>query len=367
MGLFDKLRSAIDFAENKLQNMNRNTTAPSMTQYAPPPMVNPVPVETVNDPLADETVKKYFEILCCTGWKYRQWDRYPMASTRAKRYVEHFIDGACDEEALEKAKELFALSLLNRNTEEVHKLNEYRKAAEKAGAYSMDEQKAYRKFCQEEIDAATVAYNNILDVIKDNVNYNHFSQGWFKVDCDYEIKLIVIADSFCSGNPLTQAVIKEYLIDTYTERTNNEDNRHYHFVGDDISLLVVKALHFEKHGHDRENYKTAGYEDYRNFVTTVSVYKQKIDDHPFEKEWHIEDLAKRIPKSHVFGSLYYSFKSNFFTTDREVDDYFCDAACHFLWNEIVRKGEWFNEDGEDITDTRDYNTLFNIWLNYFWQ
>ena len=355
MGLFDKLRSAIDFVENKLQDMNQNTTLPS---------ANHAFEEELADPLADETVKKYFEILCGTGRNYRKWDEFPMAELRAKRFVEYFLNDACDEELFEKAKELFERSDSYNSSEEDSKLRKYAKAAAQSGAYCMDEREAYRKFCQEEIDAATVEYNNVLEVIKDNVNYTHFSQGLSKMNCDYTIKMIVISDSFYSGNPITQELIKQYLIDTYTARINDESNKNYHYVGDDIALLIVKALHFEKYGQDRENYKTASYEEYRNFVMIVNAYKKVIDKYPFEKELHTDRLAERITRSKVFTSTCTPLAGGYFCLPDE-DEYFCDAACHFLWTEIVRKGAWVNKDGEDISETRDYNELFGIWATYF--
>jgi len=355
MALFDKLRTALDLVENKLQNMSQSTTLQS--EQDPP---------KVADPLADETVRKYFEILCGTGAEFRKWDQYPLADLRAKRYVEYFLNGACDEEALEKAKELFARSTrvgFYNTSEEDSKLRTYRESAERAGEYRIDQYEAYRKCCKEEIDAATIEYNNILEVIKGNVNYTHFSQGLRKMNCDYVIQIIVISESFHNGNPITQELIKQYLVDSYSARINDEHNRNYHYVGDDIALLIVKALHFEKYGHDRGNYKTASYEEYCNFVAFVNQYKKIIDDHPFDKEVHTEKLAKRIMESKVFDSPYTSLEGRFDLTD--VDDYFCDAACHFLWTEIVRKGNWVDKAGEDRSETRDYNELFNIWATYF--
>ena len=355
MGLLDKLRVALDLAENKIKGWNQGAALSSSNQQ---------PEEKNVDPLMDETVRKYFEILCGTGQNYRKWDEFPMAELRAKRFVEHFLNDVCDERILEKAKELFKRSNLFGDSNEDRELRKHADEAAKSGEYSMEECEAYRKFCQEEIDAATAEYNNILEVIKDNVNYIHFSQGLNKMKCDYAIKLIVIADSFYGGNPITQEVIKQYLIDSYRARINDESSKEYHYAGDDLALLIVRALHFEKYGHNRENYKTASDEEYRDFVMTVDEYKRAIDNHPFEKELYTERFVERITQSRVFNSRNtYVAGPSVYLNDK--DDYFCDAVCHYLWNEIVRKGAWVNEDGENITDTRDYNELFGIWVTYF--
>ena len=366
MAFLDKWRQAADLVKGKIQDAVQNMNQ-SGNQSGNQSVAQSETKVAKDHPFADETIKKYFEILCGTGRNFRNWDRFPLAEQRAKRFVEYFINDACDEQALEKAKELFKRSNhvdLLRYIEADWDLKKYREITEQSCEYCMDEGEAYRKFCQEEIDAATTEYNSILEVIKDNVNYIHFSQGLRKMNCDYAIQIMVMFESFCNGNSITQELIKQYLIDTYTTRINDETNKQNHYVGDDIALLIVKALHFEKYGHDRENYKTASHEEYCNFVKIVDEYKKVIDNHPFEKEWYTEKLAKRITANQVFGSIYTSLgKERFYITD--VEDYFCDAACHFLWNEIVRKGAWVSKDGEDISETRDYNVLFGIWATYF--
>ena len=80
MGLFDKLRGVVDTAKNTINS-----------------------VMDANDPLADLTVKKYFEIVC--GMRHTflsSGEELVTGNVKAKRYVEYFLGGACDEEKLEK-------------------------------------------------------------------------------------------------------------------------------------------------------------------------------------------------------------------------------------------------------------------------
>ena len=356
MALFDKLRAALGSTENKQKNKDRTDAAHSTNFPAK---------EENSNPLADETINRYFEIICGMRVSLSRCEDAAVEKAKAKKYIEYFLGKVCDEEKLENALALYDISKKEYPSgEEERQLQYSRMGFEKKEEYRFKEIEGRKRFCQEEINAATEEYNKILDVIKDNVNYVHFSQGIRMLNCDYNILLIVIADSFCNGNPITQELIKQYLIDSYTSRINNESYKEYHYVGDDIALLIVKALHFEKYSHDRENYKTASCEDYRNFVMFVDKYKKVIDNHPFEKEQYAEKLAKRITESHVFGTSYTSFgRARFFIS--ETEEYFSDAACHFLLNEIVRKGGWVNEDDEDISETRDYNELFCILVTYF--
>ena len=365
MSLFDKLRTGLDFLENKLQNISLNTTMPGTCHSAENTAVHLQGDEAV-DPLGDETVKKYFEILCGMRQTFRNAGRSQMPDLTKKRFIEYFLNDVCDEEAFDKANELFVCStkdFSSRNDSDWG-LAKIRETAENSGKYCMDEYEAYRKFCQEEIATATIEYNNVLEVIKDNLNYLHFSQGLRKINCDYIIQKIVISESFCSGNPITQKLIMEYLIDSYITRYNEfiEQGRGYR-AGDDIALLIIKALHFEKYGHDRENYRPIDFEVYRDFVSNVGFYKKSIDDHPFDTEAYIEKFANRIKNDgKIFGVPYTSLKGRFLID--EVDDYFCDAACNLMWKEIVNMRNWVNENGEEIGDTRDYNELFKIIVSY---
>ena len=107
MALFDKLRSAIDFVENKLHNMNQSTTLESTNPQPEDKAVESLAEEKSLDPLADATVKKYFEILCGMGQTFRNGGRTQMPDLTKKRFVEYFLNDVCDEEAFDKANELF--------------------------------------------------------------------------------------------------------------------------------------------------------------------------------------------------------------------------------------------------------------------
>ena len=358
MGLLDKLRSAINLVEKKLQEINLSVSTSNAS------VLNEAKAE---NPLADEKIKKYFEIICNMKNSLPKFEDAAIEKEKAKKYIEYFLEGVCDEEKLENALALYHVSNVTYPSNEIEK--ELRRASmevEEKGTYRLGKIKARKLFCQEEIATAMQEYNKILEVIKDNVNYLHFSQGMRKMECDYTIQLIVIADSFCSGNPITQKLIIEYLIDSYIARYNKyvDQGSGYH-AGDDISLLIIKALHFEKYGHDRANYPDVDDESYRDLVMNVNYYKETIDNHPFDTEMYIEKFANRIKKDgEIFGVPYTSFKGRFYI-EKAVDGYFTDAACNLLWKEIAKKKTWLNKDGEDISQTRNYNDLFLIFFTYF--
>lgn len=342
MGLFDKLRGVVDTAKNTINS-----------------------VMDANDPLADLTVKKYFEIVC--GMRHTflsSGEELVTGNVKAKRYVEYFLGGACDEEKLEKTLELYNISRTDYpkgKTEEV--LSKFRKSLMNAKEYQLDRFKACELFCQEEIAAAAVEYDKILNVIKDNINYMHFSQGLKKMQCDEAVKSIVIANSFYDGNPITQKLVLMYLIDSYCGRINSSKFNSLYDYHDDVALLVLKALHFEKYGGDKENYISITDEDYRKFVLSVNYYKNEIDDNPFDKEEYIVRFAEGIKKREVFYIVYTSFGRECFHISC-IDDYFCDAVCNLAWKVIATKRKWLNQNGDDVSESNRESDVFNILCTY---
>lgn len=353
MGLFDKLRGVVDTAKdsvNKAVETAQNSINKAMA---------------TNDPLADLTVKKYFEIICGMRHTFLATGREAVTgNTKAKKYVEYFLDGPCDEEVLEKTLELYNISRTDYPNGKVEAaLSDFRRSLKNATNYRMDRYEACKRFCQEEIAAATAEYKNVLHVIKDNVNYRHFSQGMKSISCNSAIKDIVVANSFCEGNPITQKLMVEYLIDSYIGRTNDATFNTLYDYHDDVAKLVLKALHFEKYGQKAEGYRTIIDEDYRDFVQKVGFYKRAVDDNPFEKEKYIAQFAKGIKAREVIYSAYTSFDEGSFHIG-SVDDYFCDYLCNLTWKEAAKAKKWM-DNGENISESKEADDVFRILCAYF--
>lgn len=339
MGLFDKLKETVNVAIGSAPN--------------------------VTDPLADPVIKKYFEIICGMRNTFITSSSNKVSGyIKAKKYIEYFLKSPCDEEKLQKALELYNLSCKDYPQSKIEIMaTDFRKKVEKSNAYCLERYYANALFCQEEIDMAANEYDEILNVIKNNVNYGHFSQGLSKMQYSSIIKNLVISQSFCTGNSITQKLVLEYLMDSFVCRINSERYNSLYDIHDDIALLTIRALNFEKcHGNLNE-YKPISKDDYYSFILSVPYYSGVIENNPFEKERYISRFVNDISSGKVFYGLYLSYKDGFYLDC--AHDYFGDFACNLLWKKIASERNWLNENGEDVSESTRAKDIFGMFFAYF--
>ena len=339
MGLFDKLKSAIDTATDAINKSIESA-------------------QNSKDPLSDLTVKKYFEIIC--GMRHTFLSSGVEAVTgneKAKNYVEHFLGCACDVEKLEKTLELYNLSRDDHPTDkEAIIVSDFRKSLRESTKYTMDRYEACKLFCKKEIDMVTIEYNKVLDVIKDNINYDHFMQGLKRIKCDSTVKDVVIYNSFVDNNPITRELMLTFFVDSFTALIKNDSYSQLYDTHDDIAKVVLKALYFEKHGQSKEGYTSITDDEYYNFVINTPYYSEEINDHPFDKDEFTQKFIKLIKESEALS------KSGYAVIFRE--DYYCDLACNYMWKTITQSGNWI-KNGEDISNSTKAQDVFDIICNYF--
>ena len=348
MGLFDKLREVVDVTKESINDM----------------------IETkkmANDPLADPIVKKYFEIICGMRHTFKSVGPEPeMGNNVVQSYVEYFLGEPCDLEILLKSISLYNRSRKDYPSDEIErKLSNYRKSLIDSPNYCLDRYKACEMFLKDEIEAVKIEYNKVLDIIKDNINPKHFHQGVKKIDCNPAVRDIVIADSFCEGNHITQRLVMDYFYNIFINRMCTSKFASLYNPHDAVALAVLKALHFEKYRDNKETYTSVTDNQLREFVLNVSYYSKAIEDHPFDKEEYIEKYCKVIKESKILHGIFTTYgmeECHHFAT---VSDYFCDAVCYLAYNEIINKRQWRNKDGEDISFSKDVNDIFRIFCTYF--
>ena len=382
MGFMDKLREAKNtagkFINDKLEEITKN----SSSKYDPE--------ASARELLSDETVKNYFENICDMEWSISKAGGLSTETTLTKNielvktYIEHFYGKICDEEKFQTAFDTYirtkninaktdskewllecaiaglVTSRQKEFTESLEKDDEFKSSATLQRIRNTKRFQAYRVLFADDIAAATTEYQKVLDVIKDNVNRNHYSQGLEKISFSNDIiknegikdELIDIIEIeyFLNNNPITQEMIfhsTEYGM-FFNMNWKNRDYRCY------ISMLILRALHFEKHGHvGRENYISISNDDIRNYVLNVDYFKNKINDHPFDIDKYIGYAIEEIKPCDVV--MHY-----------EPDEYFSDAVCNMMWKRIAKSRNW-SKDVKIISDSKDLNDIFDIICTYFQQ
>ena len=198
MGLFDKLKNIMNASSNE------------------------------GDPLQDEIVKKYFDIIydmrTSRGWFETE---IADANSRAKKYIELVLGETCDEARFVKAVELINLSRTDYpNTKLEKQMVDYRKSLNKEyvardykSAYGVDIKRACEA-CYSELlaeikskyEAAIVADDDCKsfnDIIRKYIlnQYRDTQDSSVVKDCS----CVAIMDSFFEGNEFTQKIVLQLL------------------------------------------------------------------------------------------------------------------------------------------------------------
>ena len=226
MGLFDKLKNIMNASSNE------------------------------GDPLQDEIVKKYFDIIydmrTSRGWFETE---IADANSRAKKYVELVLGGACDEDRFVKAVELINLSNTDYpNTKLGKQMVEYRKslyqeykAREYKSVYGFD-LKTVCEACYKELLADIKSkYEAMLNVIDSDENCEYFDDGLEKYILDKyrdtqdlsvvkECVCVVIMDSFFAGNEYTRKIVSELLENEDEDLSESMDS-------EEIATAVYNFIH----------------------------------------------------------------------------------------------------------------------------
>lgn len=373
MGLFDKLKEAV------------NTVVDTVKETA----------QGINDsnqgvPPLDEETKKYYEIIYWMRTNQRWYGKESTdENSRARKYIEFMLGEPCNEESFKKAVELTNLghnyypsntkdklgielnaldNKLNNELAEVN--NKLRQGlyeeAESLYKYNCDSEKAYRVCYSQLIEEIKALYNGILNVIKDNVECEHFIEGFNKrilekFQKEYEhidmCMYIVISDSFFEENPITKKLLFKFFIDVLYNRVNNDLPNEYVSNADLIYSLALRAIHFEN--CTQSEYTPIEYEECKNFVLSRPKYVEEIKNHPFEKEEYITKFTNKVRTAYSFELAFSSFEEyddfissynhSALTWAKHRTTYFDDALANFAWKEIAKEYiETTDEKGEII-------------------
>lgn len=321
----------------------------------------------VADPLSDPVVKTYFEIICGMVITFKLSANLAVTGNeRAKKYVEFFIKQSCDETKLEKALELYNLSMNENSNNKIEKiLCEHKRSIRYSHEYLIEDIfEAYRTFYSDEIKNAQSKYDYVIDVIKNDLNIKQFREGISKIG-NSQIVSIIMYDRFCEGCQVTRRIVLNYLYDKYLRMYSNGREIRWN-----IALFVIKALHFEKYGLGTTSYNSNISEDeFRNFVLSTTPFKTEINKHPFDIEKYTNDFIKSIKDSDIynFGDKYKITTSTLYLDSFDIifsKTYLCDLACYLAWKEVKDSKIWVDNDEVDISESKEYQDVFAIMYSF---
>ena len=214
MGLFDKLKNAIDTATDAINKSIESS-------------------QSTNDPLADPKVKEYFNIIydmrMSLGWFGEESSE---VNSRAKKYIELILGEACDVECFVKAVDLINLSNTDYPKTALEKqMVDYRKslypeyvARNYKSIYGFNI-KAICEACYAELLADIKSkYEAMLNAIDDDDDCEYFDDGLKKYILDKycgtedssvvkDCLCVAIMDSFFEGNETTKNIISDLMED----------------------------------------------------------------------------------------------------------------------------------------------------------
>lgn len=327
--------------------------------------------------LADDTVKKYYEIIyglrSSTTWGGKESAE---SNSCARRYVEFILGGPCDEAKLKDAVELINMSFTEYpKTKLENQLKEYNKELKGLKKYTCDRFTVYKVCFPNLLEEVKLKYANVLDVVKDYNDVNHFCYGIDKQlsesepwknnlmrDCFF----MAMRDSLLEGNPITIKNLCALFIDVLDNRKKKRVEYDIPFVNVAYSF-AMHALQFEKYGKKCDEYVALSLEECQELVLRSPVFIAAVEKHPFEKEKYVKQYAEGIQKTHAFGMYFSSYYKKHFFFDKCFweDNCFDDALCYYAWREIAKEYVGTtNENGEDISESRDPIEIVNMTYDY---
>ena len=370
MGLFNKILETVDLAKEKIQCA-----------------INGETMSNEEHPLADETVKKYYEIiygLLASVWLDRTKLPTKVQYKGIKKYVEHFIDEKCDEEKLQKAlfyfehdhydykpiETLYSLyfdedGMFFRCTSSRAEINISKFAAKKIMEMNsiLEEDTTYR--CATKEEAFEICYNisGVLNKVKAQyeeilVNIEN-NIGTFRKD----IKELVDNCVKAYRDALQSDTIKDYIRNVTRDKFFESDSNvrflsicsvysslsyDYH-----IASIALRTVHFEKYGNNEKDYTSFTDDECRKLVTSEDIFMGELNKFADEDETnrYINEKIQSIKKT----DMLYSNIANFWMPNKE-DMYYADKVCYEFWTDVANKN--------DMDFAQDISTVFNTIRKY---
>ena len=346
MGLFDKLKGAIDSATDAI---NKSIEAS----------------QNAKDPLGDPDVKKYYEVA------YGLMKSIGSATVNAiKMHIENQLGEPCDETILQKALECYWGSplyhIITENTfgdDKQKKIEEVNRTLDALNQYRITKEEAYTLYFFEEVEKITAEFIKVLEVVEQH-GFKHFEEGMNRLwsnnhkniglNAYYNIVHMIVKNMFFEANPGAKRVLITCL-DHGTYRFQNVNGSFR------IASIALRALHFEKYGNNEEGYTPITKDEILDFVLNNEEFKEKVEElteeNPFDtKDYNAEFTESIISVDIMSGTFKHDFggyeiaKTECWMPDYETEPYYTDKVCNLYWKYLENH---FNETAKDLNSVYD--------------
>jgi len=342
MGLFDKLKSAIDTAADAVNKSIASS-------------------QNAKDPLGDPAVKKYYEV---AYGLMKSIDRVTVNAIR--KHIEHQLGEPCDETILQKALECYWGSplyhIITENTfgeDKQKKIEEVNRTLDALNQYRITKEEAYTLYYKEEVEKITAEFNKVLEVVEQH-GFKHFKEGMYRLYSNnhkdiglyayYDIIHMIVKNMLFEANP----GVKRVLITCLDHATYRLQNINGSFRAASIAL---RALHFEKYGNNEEGYTSITKDEILDFVSNNEEFKEEVkeltEENPFDTKDYNAEFAESIMSVDIMSGTYSETEyaeRECWMPDYETEPYYTDKVCNLYWKYLENQ---FDENAEDLNSVYD--------------
>lgn len=348
MDLFGKMRNLAEIAKDKIMSV-----------------VSEEEICSEEHPLADETVRRYYEIVYGllasvqdirdeAGHVTHKGKRIPYSGV--KKYVEHFEGGKANEEILQKVLMYFCESADDCRDEKAYLLyyregflitsltetkkfskwtanqiieinnelandTKYRHTREDAIEICFPKQDAIRGIRSRYKAALAEAAVKGIGTLSDNV-YKIVEKYKERLD-PKEIKELICnitRERVLAGETTTQSLVLRYVNHAFQKAK-----------GQYVSATVtLRALHFEQYGHNEEGYTTFTKEECRTLIQEEKSLQGDIDVNAENAGSLIGQIVSKIKSEIVLFDDWHWW--NFYCwMPKQNDTYYMDMLCNLYW------------------------------------
>ncbi len=286
----------------------------------------------------------YFEEVCEEDYICEEDNEIAFTLEGVKRYISHELGKSCDERVLSGILKYFgqkdnsySLDIWWGNnilTEaEKNRVYEMRKIIKDSKKYQNPVSKIYDICYRNEFESE---YENVLSLCEAKGNASLLKEGFkkkifdhqkFPFDTSTQVRKLVTRDFFAGNTIIKQAILEAIEFSSFCAGDESEIRHSFRCID-----MAYRALHFEKFGNDRKNYKSLTSDDYYNLAVGYPAFQEMLERNPFEQEDCLNNILTLFKEVEIIS--FYTAESGAWWIDYE-DEYFLDSICNMAWKEYA--------------------------------